>query len=260
MKNLIKKIFVPVVIFLSQLGIDILKIKYLKNYPRFIKGKKEWISQGGKIDKNAMYLSDFDDQSGIAKGDYFHQDLLVANFIYKNNPKRHVDVGSRIDGFVAHVASFRSIEVLDIRKLESSEHKNIKFIQSDLMSPKNLGEVDSLSCLHVIEHFGLGRYGDKIDIDGHNKGITNLVNLLSKGGYFYISFPIGEKDKVYFNANRVFDVNTIFNHSSIKKNMQLIRFDFIDQDGNLNLNKKIQEFSIKTNKNHCCGIYTFKKK
>ena len=46
----------------------------------------------------------------------------------------------------------------------------------------------------------------------------------------------------------------------IKKNMQLVRFDFIDQNGNLNLNKKIEEFSIKTNKNHCCGIYTFHKK
>jgi hypothetical protein len=34
------------------------------------------------------------------------------------------------------------------------------------------GYCDSLSCLHALEHFGLGRYGDPIDPRGHEKGIT----------------------------------------------------------------------------------------
>ena len=63
-------------------------------------------------------LSDRYDSAGVATGHYFHQDLLVAKFIYENKPMRHVDIGSRIDGFVAHVASFRDIEVVDIRELE----------------------------------------------------------------------------------------------------------------------------------------------
>src|ERR1700712_792104 len=57
------------------------------------------------------------EESGTASGHYFHQDLLVARRIFERRPERHVDVGSRIDGFVAHVASFRSIEVFDIRPL-----------------------------------------------------------------------------------------------------------------------------------------------
>lgn len=62
-------------------------------------------------------LSDKDEYSGTASGHYFHQDLLVAQLVYINNPERNVDIGSRIDGFVAHVTSFRNIEVFDIREL-----------------------------------------------------------------------------------------------------------------------------------------------
>ena len=49
--------------------------------------------------------------------DYFIQDLYMAQNIFKDNPKKHVDIGSRIDGFVANVASFREIELLDIRDI-----------------------------------------------------------------------------------------------------------------------------------------------
>ncbi len=65
-------------------------------------------------------LDDRGSNAGSAKGHYFHQDLLVARRIYANAPKKHVDVGSRVDGFVAHVAAYREIEVLDVRPLTSN--------------------------------------------------------------------------------------------------------------------------------------------
>ena len=107
----------------------------------------------------------------------------MANFVFKNTPTRHVDIGSRIDGFVAHVATFRKIEVLDIRPLEIDAHDNIAFIEADLMKIDSGLEAmsDSVSCLHVIEHFGLGRYGDKLDPDGHKKAIGNIISLLKPG-------------------------------------------------------------------------------
>ena len=80
---------------------------------------------------------------------------MVAKLIYENNPKRHIDIASRIDGFVAHVASYRKIEVFDLRPLPKSEHENIIFRQVDFMEQKDLGKSDSVSCLHAIEHFGL---------------------------------------------------------------------------------------------------------
>lgn len=254
---MIKIFFKSIFFFFQQLGLDLKKIISLKNYPRFRKNKKEWINKGGVITKNYMILTDYEGNAGTSKGHYFHQDLLVAKFIYDKQPKRHLDIGSRIDGFVAHVASFRKIEVVDVRPLEKSIHENIKFIQADLMNSHDLGETDSISCLHAIEHFGLGRYTDPIDIDGHNKGIANLVSLVCKGGRMYISFPVGKADEVHFNAHRVFKVNTIFNHPSIKKNMKLIRFDYVDDMGNLHLDVFIQDFD--KNIKYGCGIYTFEK-
>jgi hypothetical protein len=59
--------------------------------------------------------------------------MLVAQKIFIRRPIKHVDVGSRMDGFVAHVAVFRPIEVLDIRQLTTSI-KNIIFRQCDLMN------------------------------------------------------------------------------------------------------------------------------
>ncbi len=242
---------------LINLGFDYQKLLSFKFFFQYIKDKRNWLKQGGKITKNKMILFDYCDSAGSYKGHYFHQDLLVAKFIYEQHPKRHIDIGSRIDGFIAHVASFRKIEVIDIRPLSKSRHENIKFRQLDFMSLQDLGKVDSVSCLHAIEHFGLGRYTDAIDINGHNKGITNLVKLVSNGGRLYISFPIGQRDEVHFNAHRVFNAKTIFDHPSIKKFMKLIRFDYVDDDGDLHLNESID--NINPDLKFGCGIYTFKK-
>lgn len=257
MKSLMRVFLTLVKDTMRLLGINSRKILSLKYYLRYRKNRREWISKGGKVTQNYMILSDYDDKAGNVKGHYFHQDLLVAKLIYEDRPNRHIDIGSRIDGFVAHVASFREIEVADVRPLEDFAHKNIKFIQADLMNPHDFGETDSISCLHAIEHFGLGRYTDPIDIEGHNKGIANLVNLVSKGGRLYISFPIGQNDEVHFNAHRIFRVDMIFNHPNIKKNMKLVRFDYVDDDGNLHTNKQIENFAKSIN--YGCGIYTFEK-
>lgn len=255
MKNLIKKILKGPYVFLKNLGFKPKKIKSLKNFNRFRKEKKLWLKKGGRITQENIVLFDYESVAGNNKGHYFHQDLLVAKLIRENQPERHLDIGSRIDGFVAHVASFRDIEVGDIRKLEKSEHENIKFIQLDIMSPQNLKKTDSLSCLHTIEHLGLGRFGDPIDVDGHLKGIENLVNLLKKNGRLYISFPIGQNDEVHFNAHRVFNPRSIFSYSSIKENMELERFDYVDDLGNLHKNIDLSE--IKHDTKYGCGIYTF---
>jgi len=58
-------------------------------------------------------LTDRFDPGGDASGHYFHQDLIVARRIFERDPRKHVDVGSRIDGFVAHLAVFRQVEVID---------------------------------------------------------------------------------------------------------------------------------------------------
>jgi hypothetical protein len=158
-------------------------------------------------------LHDRYEEGGTTKNEYFWQDLLVARWIHDAKPQKHVDVGSRVDGFVAHVASFREIEVFDVRPT-INQIPGVVFKQADLMQPVVLpsaggrGYCDSISCLHAIEHFGLGRYGDPIDPQGYERGIANMAQWLKPDGRFYLSTPIGQ-ERVEFNANYVFDPRTI---------------------------------------------------
>ena len=64
-------------------------------------------------------LHDRYEEGGATKSEYFWQDLLVARAIHAAKPVKHVDIGSRVDGFVAHVASFREIEVFDVQPIST---------------------------------------------------------------------------------------------------------------------------------------------
>lgn len=221
--------------------------------PDFLKQYEGWSFKFYPI------LSDKSDQSGKARGQYFYQDLFVANQVFVANPIRHVDIGSRIDGFVAHVASFRAIEVFDIRPLNSDIH-NVKFVQADLMAPlNNMKEcTDSLSCLHTIEHFGLGRYGDPIDINGHLKGLESMYQLLKKGGTFYFSTQIGP-NTLAFNAHRIFSVKYLID--LFKEKYEILGFSYIDDSDKLHTDVKLNDEDILRNFG-CklgCGIFILRK-
>jgi SAM-dependent methyltransferase len=197
--------------------------------------------------------------SGDVSGHYFHQDLLVANRIYINNPHKHVDIGSRIDGFVAHVASFREIEVFDIRTLET-DVKNILFRKEDFMNEIfDLKEYcDSISSLHAIEHFGLGRYGDKVDYYGHLKGLSNIYKMLKEEGTFYFSVPIGTQ-RIEFNAHRVFSLRYLI--QIFEDKFEIVKFSYVNDEGELKKNAKLDSANIEKNFSceYGCGIFELKK-
>jgi hypothetical protein len=264
---MLKKISVELIQFLRlnaililQCGIDLRLLKNVALIPRYFYQKTQFIKQGGNISRLKPIISDHKAKAGNANHVYFHQDLLVAQYIYTNNPQRHMDVGSRIDGFVAHIASFRKIDVIDIRPLPSTGHKNIEFLQANLMlslDPKLLESTDSISCLHAIEHFGLGRYGDPIDPNGHIKGFNNLLDILKPGGTLYISFPVGSKSQVEFNEQRIFNPCEIFSWARSGKKITLSRFDYIAPNGLLQLN--MNPINLKNIEGTGCGIYTLTK-
>ena len=171
-------------------------------------------------------------EGGVASGHYFHQDLIVARDVFKSNPRRHIDVGSRVDGFVAHVASFRDIEVCDIRPVETPVD-GITFHQMDLMSMGSewIGVADSVSCLHALEHFGLGRYGDPVDFDGWRRGLDNLRGMLEPGGMLYLSVPTGLHQRIEFNAHRVFSLP--FLKQTVNDDFEVLQVDFVLDNGRL---------------------------
>lgn len=227
--------------------------------PRFLAEARSFERLGGKTHVVKPVLSDYGDAAGTADGHYFHQDLLVASFVFEKSPARHVDIGSRIDGFVAHVASFRPVDVLDIRKLDTSVHPNISFFQADIMNPTSVVDIksDSVSCLHALEHFGLGRYGDPLDPEGHLKGFKNLVRILKPGGILYLSFPIGRGSATIFNAHRVFEPREVLSWPVDEGSLELLRFDYVDDNGNLH--KQFDLLELVPEVEYGCGIYTFEK-
>ena len=227
--------------------------KTIKNQKKFSKNSLPW----GKL---YPCLDDRFSESGTVKGHYFHQDLRVARKIFENNPELHLDVGSRIDGFVAHVASFRPIKVLDIRLMTSNIH-NMTYDYCDITGdlPESLSECcDSLSCLHALEHFGLGRYGDPVNYDGHAVGFNNLHKILKRAGKLYVSVPIGPL-RMEFNGCRVFSMKYLL--KLINDKFQIESFSCVDDKGDLFEDVELKENDIAQNFGcYCgCGIFEMRK-
>ena len=151
-----------------------------------------------------MCLNDWDDAAG-SLGVYFYQDLWGAKKIFQRKPSEHFDIGSRIDGFVAHVLSFMPVTLIDIRPLPQHVEK-LNFTQADATNLENIpdGSITSLSSLCAPEHFGLGRYGDPVDPEACFKAMKSMQRVLKSGGHLYIAVPIGDHNAVAFNAHRIF--------------------------------------------------------
>lgn len=190
---------------------------------------------------------------GTVGGHYFLQDVWAAKKIFQSGTKHHVDIGSRIDGFVAHLLPFCSVEYVDIRPIVSPFPELIFKQGSILQLPYPDNSIDSLSCLHVIEHIGLGRYGDPIDPEGHVKAATELCRVLKPGGKLYLGTPIG-REAVCFDAHRIFFVETILR---IFQDLTLESFDLIDDEG-----KRIIEnadFPSSNENKYGCGLFVLEK-
>jgi len=245
----------------SQLGIDLrLLARSIVGFPRYFFDLYKFASEYKGSIKILPCLGDYDQEGGSTKSEYFWQDLFVAQKIFTSNPTKHVDIGSRIDSFIAHVASFREIEVLDIRTI-NSKISNVLFRQADLMDA-NLIEVDycdSLSCLHALEHFGLGRYGDSINANGYKLGISNMARLLKPGGIFYLSVPIG-KERVEFNAHRIFSPQSLRDEVT-DLGFELQEFSWVDSANILSQSKDISfDMSKLEIQSYNLGIFIFKKR
>jgi hypothetical protein len=199
-------------------------------------------------------LTDRDAGAGFAGGHYFHQDLWAARKIFKQQPQRHVDIGSRIDGFIAHLLVFMPVTVVDIRAL-SSKIRDLRFMQDDATELAHIpsDSIESLSSLHVAEHFGLGRYSDPVDPDSCFRFMATLQRVLSPGGRLYFSVPVG-RERVEFNAHRVFAPQTILDAFS---GLQIVSFSFVGDDGNLyeeNDPLSLPESEL------ACGLFEFTKR
>ncbi len=134
---------------------------------------------------------------------YFLQDTWFARKIAMRRPARHVDVASSVKS-MALVAQFVPVTLIDIRPVDI-EVAGFTFKHGSVLAlPFADRSVASLSSLCVIEHIGLGRYGDSFDAAGSEKAAAELGRVLAPGGDLFVSVPVDAECRVCFNAHRAF--------------------------------------------------------
>jgi hypothetical protein len=194
-------------------------------------------------------LADRDEASGVANGHYFHQDLWAARRIYAAKPTQHYDIGSRIDGFVSSLIVFQPVTVIDVRPLDI-QMDNLRFVQADATDLAFLadGSVESISSLHALEHFGLGRYGDPLEPAAWRRAMAELVRVSAPGGRVYVSVPIG-RPRVMFNAHRVFEPAEVLRALA---GLELVSFSAVDDRGDLVADADPAAFGAA---DYSCGLF-----
>ena len=244
-----------IVTLLGAVGVDLLRVRRAPSrVRRFVHDLRRFRALGGDFEWRHIrpLLDDSEMGAGDISSHYFHQDLWAARLIYAARPARHLDIGSRLDGFVAHLLTFMPVDVIDVRPL-TNEVAGLSFLQGDATHLSDIADnsVESLSCLHAVEHFGLGRYGDPIDPDAPSKALRAMARTLAPGGRLYLSAPIGAA-RVEFNAHRVFSPTTIPEECALP----LVSFAAVSDDGDFVVDAAPQEFM---DAHYACGLYEFTK-
>jgi SAM-dependent methyltransferase len=176
--------------------------RYLADYRRY---KKLPRNEHFSLETADLYprITDNNDNAAAVDPIYFYQDAWCAKKIFENKPTHHYDIGSEA-GMIGILSQFVPVTMIDIRPLPFILD-GLSFIKGDITAlPFADCSINSLSSICVIEHIGLGRYGDPLDPFGSEKAMKEMVRVLARGGSLYITVPVDSENRVYFNAHRAF--------------------------------------------------------
>jgi len=182
---------------------------------------------------------------------YFYQAHWATERIIRQRPKGHIDVGSEAQ-FVGLLTTHIPVTFIDIRPLKASLPGLAGVAGSVVELPIHSGKVDSISCLHVVEHVGLGRYGDSLDPFGTKRGCAELQRVLAPGGNLFLSLPIGNP-RVCFNAHRIHSARQIL---SLFEKLTLREFSAVDDANNYCVNANVDDFETAS---YSCGMFWFER-
>jgi SAM-dependent methyltransferase len=180
---------------------------------------------------------------------YFHQDVWAARHVAEARPQRHVDVGSRVD-LVGFLTAITDVAFVDIRPLTVDVERLESIAGSVLDLPFPDRSLQSVSCLHVAEHIGLGRYGDPLDPEGTQKASAELQRVLAPGGQLLFSGPVG-RPRVCFNAHRIHDPHAV---RAMFPELELAEFSGVDDEGRFSSHRELSELA---DCRYACGMYRF---
>lgn len=182
---------------------------------------------------------------------YFYQDIWAFERVYESKATQHVDVGSRAL-YAGMLSVITNVAFVDIRPL-TAKLGRLDCQKGNILSlPYKDNSVQSLSCLNVAEHIGLGRYGDSLDPQGTIKSIRELTRVLAVNGDLYFSLPVG-RPKLYFNAHRVHSPRQIIGYFN---DLSLVELSGVTDDLVFKRNIAID---ILERSNYACGLFWFRK-
>ena len=182
---------------------------------------------------------------------YFYQGVWAMKRIMSSGVKEHFDVGSQID-FIRYLSLIVKTNFIDIRPIDLDLSNLICVKGSVLDLPLENDSIYSMSTLHVIEHIGLGRYGDPLDIAGSQKAAEELKRVLAPGGKLYVSTPIG-RSRICFNAHIIRTPRQVI---ELFDGLALTEFSAIDDSRKYIENANINNFSTS---DYACGLFVFSK-
>jgi SAM-dependent methyltransferase len=182
---------------------------------------------------------------------YLHQAVWATTHVLALSPANHIDVASDVR-FVTQLSAAVPVRFIDIRPLALKLPNLVCLAGSLTALPLEDESVESISCLHVIEHIGLGRYGDSLDPLGSQLACEELARVLAPGGELLLSCPTG-RPRVYFNAHRIHSPRQIIGYMA---GLELVEFSFVDDAGNLHRDADPSEAA---KADYGCGLYRFRR-
>lgn len=229
-----------------------------------LKRYREYINQFRKLKKtnqqrlrmlwNERYPCLFDEtQKTDFDSHYVYHTAWAARSLTSIKPSFHIDISSYIY-FSTIVSAFIPIKFYDYRPA-NLKLDNLSSEFADLMNlPFKTQSINSLSCMHVVEHIGLGRYGDPLDYDGDLKAISELKRVIAIGGSLLFVVPIG-KPKIVFNAHRIYSYEQVM---SCFNEFELVEFTLIPDNATecgmlINATKEMADAQ-----SYGCGCFWFK--
>ena len=182
---------------------------------------------------------------------YFYQDIWAFKAIQASGIENHIDVGSRVI-LVGMLTAITKVTFVDIRPLIVNL-ENYNSLQASILTlPFRDNSVASLSCLHVAEHIGLGRYGDPLDPEGTKKAARELARVLAPGGNLYFALPVGRL-RVCFNAHRIHSPQQVLRYFD---NLRPIQISGIGDDRIFREGIAPDDLADAT---YACGLFHFTK-
>jgi ubiquinone/menaquinone biosynthesis C-methylase UbiE len=183
---------------------------------------------------------------------YIYHTAWAARILAQSKPEEHIDIGSSLY-FISITSAFCPIKFYDYRPAELTL-LNLQSCSGDVTQlPFENNSISSLSCMHVIEHIGLERYGDPFDPQGDLKAMHELERVLKPDGNLLFVVPVGDKMRIQYNAHRIY---TFENICECFNALNLEHFSLVTDSGQFLLHA--QSADAKKQK-YGCGCFWFKK-